>query len=238
MSSNPIVSQDRPPARTTDKRMPAEDLPYPLGWRRADDPVGDNRLYGLLGNEAVFEHIGLRPCINLASKDEERAVGGRLNGEMFAGLKKVFGSITDIEVGRSGSPASMTNDAEFATFGSGRWVPSTDDDAHFFAFRSRDAEWVGFRWHDESFRFRRTSLLGFALETAMPARSSGYFQLWAVCILRDEQTSKAWPHNVEAKNFVFNGQWTAEVAFELLSVMTSVASFLGTTLTARQFSDV
>ena len=238
MSPNPIVSQDRQPARTTDKRMPAEDLPYPLGKRHAGDPVDDNRLYGLLGNEAVFEHIGLRPRINLATRDEERAVGGRLNGEMFVGLKKVFGSITDIEVGRSGSPASMTNDAEFAIFGSGRWVPSTDDDAHFFAFRSRDAEWVGFRWHDESFRFRRASLLGFALETAMPARSSGYFQLWAVCVLRDEQASKAWLHNVEAENFVFDGQWTAEVAFELLSVMTNVANFLGTTLTARQFSDV
>ena len=238
MSPNPVMSQDRPPARTTDKRMPTEDLPYPLGKRHAGDPVDDNRLYGLLGNEAVFEHIGLRPHINAATRDEERAVGGRLNGEMFAGLKKVFGSIFDIEVGRSGSPASMTNDAEFATFGSGQWVPPTDDDAHFFAFRSRDAEWVGFRWHDESFRFRRASLLGFALETAMPARSSGYFQLWAVCILRDLQASKAWPHNVEAKNFVFNGQWTAEVAFELLSVMTSVANFLGTTLTARQFSDV
>jgi hypothetical protein len=72
----------------------------------------------------------------------------------------------------------------------------------------------------------------------MPARSSGYFQLWAVCVLRDEQASKAWLHNVEAENFVFDGQWTAEVAFELLSVMTNVANFLGTTLTARQFSDV
>ncbi|MFM0184097.1 hypothetical protein PQR52_36900 [Paraburkholderia aspalathi] len=218
--------------------MPTEDLPYPLGRRHTGDPVDDNRLYGLLGNEAVFEHIGLRPHINAATRDEERAVGGRLNGEMFAGLKKVFGSIADIEVGRSGSSASMTNDAEFATFGSGQWVAPTDDDAHFFAFRSRDAEWAGFRWHDESFRFRRASLLGFALETAMPARSSGYFQLWAVCVLRDEQASKAWLHNVEAENFLFDRQWTAEVAFELLSVMTNVANFLGTTMTARQFSDV
>src|ERR1700741_2904895 len=102
MSPNPVMSQDRPPARTTDKRMPTEDLPYPLGKRHAGDPVDDNRLYGLLGNEAVFEHIGLRPHINAATRDEERAVGGRLNGEMFAGLKKVFGSIIDIEVGRSG----------------------------------------------------------------------------------------------------------------------------------------
>jgi len=171
MSPNPIVSHDRPPARTTDKRMPAEDLPYPLGKRHAGDSVDDNRLYGLVGNEAVFEHVGLRPCINAATRDEERALGGRLNGEMFVGLKKLFGSITDIEVGHSGSPASMTNDAEFATFGSGQWVPPTDDDAPFFAFRSRDAEWVGFRWHDESFQFHRASLLGFALETAMPVRS-------------------------------------------------------------------
>lgn len=194
--------------------------------------------YGLVGNEAVFEDVGLRPCINAATRDEERALGGRLNGEMFVGLKKLFGSITDIEVGRSGSPASMTNDAEFATFGSGQWVPPTDDDAHFFAFRSRDAEWVGFRWHDESFQFHRASLLGFALKTAMPVRSSGYFQLWAVCVLRDERASTAWLYNVQAENFVFATQWTAEVAFELLSVMTNVANFLGTTLTARQFSDV
>ncbi|WP_211607382.1 hypothetical protein [Paraburkholderia nemoris] len=57
-------------------------------------------------------------------------------------------------------------------------------------------------------------------------------------MLRDEQASKAWLHNVEAESFVFDGQWSAEVAFELLSVMTNVANFLGTTLTARQFSDV
>jgi hypothetical protein len=238
MNSEPITSQDPLATRITDKRMPAEDLPYPLGKRHTGDPVDDNRLYGLLGNEALFEHIGLRPRINVPTRDEWRAFGGRLNGEMFAGLKKVFGSMTDIEAGRSGSPASMTSDAEFAAFGAGQSISPTDDPAHFFAFRSRDAEWIGFRWRDESFRFRRASLLGFALETAMPARSSGYFQLWAVCVLRDEQTSKAWLQNVEAESFIFDGQWTAEVAFELLSVMTNVANFFGTTLTARQFSDV
>lgn len=85
MSPNPIVSQDRPPARTTDKRMPAEDLPYPLGKRHAGDPVDDNRLYGMLGDQAVFEHIGLRPRVDVRTTDEWRAFGGRLNGEMFAG---------------------------------------------------------------------------------------------------------------------------------------------------------
>ncbi|MFL9885165.1 hypothetical protein PQR66_19135 [Paraburkholderia agricolaris] len=135
--------------------MPAEDLPYPLGKRHTGDPVDDNRLYGLLGSEALFEHIGLRPRINVLTRDEWRAFGGRLNGEMFAGLKKVFGSMTDIEAGRSGSPASMTSDAEFAAFGTGQSISPTDDPAHFFAFRSRDAEWIGFRWRDE----RRTAAL-------------------------------------------------------------------------------
>ena len=238
MSSDPTAPQDRPTARTTDRRMPTEDLPYPLGLRRAHDPADDNRLYGSLGDQALFEHIGLLPRIKVATSDEFRAFGGRLNAEIFAGLKKVFGEITDIEVGPTGSPASMTSAAEFATFGNRGWVPPFDDPAHFFVFRSRDAEWAGFRWHDESFRFRRASLLGFSVESALPARSSGYFQVWAVCVLRAEPGPHAWLRNVEAENFVFGDRWTAEVAFELLSAMTNVANFLGTPLRARQFMDV
>ncbi|MFM0305027.1 hypothetical protein PQR05_10055 [Paraburkholderia sediminicola] len=238
MSSDPTAPQDQPPTRTTDRRMPTEDLPYPLGLRRVDDPPDDNRLYGLLGDQAVFEHIGLRPRIKATTSDEVRAFGGRLNDEIFSGLKNVFGEITDIEVGHTLSPASMTTEAEFATFASRRWVPPIDDPAHFFAFRSRDAEWAGFRWHHESFRFRRASLLGFVVESAIPARSSGYFQVSAVCVLRAEPGIHAWRRNVEEATFYFGERWTAEVAFELLSVMTNVANFLGTTLTASQFMDV
>lgn len=238
MNSDLTAPQDQPTTRTTDRRMPTEDLPYPLGSRGADDPPDDNRLYGLLGDQAVFEHIGLRPRIKAATSDEIRAFGGRLNDEIFSGLKTVFGETTDIEVGHTLSPASMTTEAEFATFGSRQWIPPIDDPAHFFAFRSRDAEWAGFRWHHESFRFRRASLLGFSVESAMPARSSGYFQVWAVCVLRAEPGVHGWLRNVEAAKFDFGERWTPEVAFELLSVMTNVANFLGTTLTARQFSDV
>jgi hypothetical protein len=109
MSSDPTAAQDQPTARSTDRRMPTEDLPYPLGSRHADDPAGDNRLYGELGDQALFENIGLRPRIKVATSDEERAFGGRLNAEIYAGLKKVFGEITDIEVGLTGPPASMTS---------------------------------------------------------------------------------------------------------------------------------
>ncbi|WP_143135496.1 hypothetical protein [Burkholderia ubonensis] len=237
MSSNLTVPPGRPLPRTTDKRMPVEDLPYPLGGRHADDPADDNRLYGLLGDQAVFEHIGLRPNIRTRAISEWQSVGGRLNGEMFAGLKKVFGLITEIEEGPMGSAASMTNDAEFNRFASWQWVASTDDDAHFFVFRSRDAEWAGFRWRGECFRFRLASLLGFVLETGMPARGSGYFQVSAVCVLRDEPGPNAWFRNVEAAHFDLSDAWTAEVAFELLSVLTRVANFLGKALTANQVAD-
>jgi hypothetical protein len=238
MSSDPTMPQDQPTARTTDRRMPTENLPYPLGLRHDRDPAGDNRLYGELGDQALFESIGLRPRINVATSDEFRAFGGRLNAEIYAGLKKVFGEITDIEVGVTGSPASMTSAAEFATFGSRRWIPPFDDPGHFFVFRSRDAEWAGFRWQDESFRFRRASLLGFAVDSAMPARSSGYFQVSAVCALRARPQAHAWLGNAEGATFYFGERWTPEVGFELLSVMTTVGNFLGTTVTARQFSDV
>ncbi|KWA68650.1 hypothetical protein WL28_19235 [Burkholderia ubonensis] len=237
MSSNLTVPPGRPLPRTTDKRMPVEDLPYPLGGRHADDPADDNRLYGLLGDQAVFEHIGLRPNIRTRTISEWQSLGGRLNGEMFAGLKKVFGLITEIEEGPMGSAASMTNDAEFNRFASWQWVASTDDDAHFFVFRSRDAEWAGFRWRGECFRFRLASLLGFVLETGMPARGSGYFQVSAVCVLRDEPGPNAWFRNVEAAHFDLSDAWTAEVAFELLSVLTRVANFLGKALTANQVAD-
>jgi hypothetical protein len=80
--------------------------------------------------------------------------------------------------------------------------------------------------------------LGFVVESAIPARSSGYFQVSAVCVLRAEPGIHAWRRNVEEATFYFGERWTAEVAFELLSVMTNVANFLGTTLTASQFMDV
>ncbi|WP_168788816.1 hypothetical protein [Paraburkholderia aromaticivorans] len=71
--------------------MPTEVLPYPLAIRRARDPSDDNRLYGMVGDQAVFEHIGLRPGVDLPSWDEIRAFGGCLNDAIFAGLKNLFG---------------------------------------------------------------------------------------------------------------------------------------------------
>ncbi|MFM0491834.1 hypothetical protein [Paraburkholderia graminis] len=238
MTTHDEARQDRRVTRATDKRMPVEDLPYPIGTRHADHPPDDNRLWGDVGDQAVFECIGLRPQIAGATGAENRAAGGQLNRQMYEGLREAFRSITDIEIGTTGSPASMTNAEDFDSFRSRGWQPAFDDDAHFFVFRSRDGEWAGFRWRNESFRFKRASLLGMCLGSALPARSSGGFEIWCVCVPRSTPGPKAHFGNVEATTVKLCDRWTAEVGFELMCVMTRITNFLGTAFNAYQVADV
>ncbi|WP_431824102.1 hypothetical protein [Burkholderia sp. F1] len=229
------ITMEREPARATDKRMPVEDLPYPLGWRRAEDPADDQRLSGLRGDQAVFELLLIRPEGDVPTVGSLQEHWGRLSRQVFAGLKTIFGELTEIEGGPMGSPASMTNADEFARFGEWQWTPSTDEDAHFFVFRSRDGEWAGFRSRDECFRFRRSSLLGFTLDVAIPARWIGYFQVWAVCASCNASGADAKPNHTKGEYFVLDKEWTTALAFELACVMTTVANFLGVPLTIRKY---
>ncbi len=226
-------------ARRSDLRMPVEKLPYPIGEGDSRESPGENRLWGLVGDQAVFQHIELWPHTENSNHNEEAARNGRMNGELYAGLKDAFGRISAIEVGALGSDASMTTAAELSSFHTlQRWVPSVADGRHLFVFRSRDGEWAGFRWREESFRFRRASLVGFSLTSLMPARSSGGFQVWVGCVPRSEPGPHAKDKFVEASCCYLYDRWTAEVGFALLSVMICAANFLGTALTSRQFADV
>jgi len=240
MTTTDSTEPGRVPARPSDRRMPAEDLPYPIGERDALESPDENRLWGLLGDQALFKHIELWPYSTNGSLNEEAARNGRMNGDLYAGLKKVFGEISSIEVAALGSAESMTTAAELTSFHTlQRWVPGVQDDRHLFVFRSRDGEWAGFRWREESFRFRRSALVGFSLTSAMPARMSGGFKVWAGCV--PPRAEAGTPVNYEcfaASSCYLYDRWTPEVAFALLSVMTRVANFLGTTLTTREVMDV
>jgi len=239
MTSTDSTEPLRLPARSSDLRMPVENLPYPIGERGSRESPDEHGLWGLVGDQAVLQHIELWPYTENGNQDEETARNGRMNGELYAGLKEVFGRITAIEVGALGSDASMTSAAELASFHTlQRWVPSVEDGRHLFVFRSRDGEWAGFRWREESFRFRRASLVGFSLTSAMPARMSGGFQVWVGCVPRADPGPHARDKCVEASSCHLYDRWTAEVGFALLTVMICVANFLGTAFTARQFADV
>ncbi len=239
MTSTDPTEPLRLSSRPTDLRMPVEYLPYPIGERGAGELPGENRLWGLVGDQAVFQHIGLRPYSRNSNQDEEAARNGRMNGDLYAGLKGVFGRITAIEVGTLGSDASMTSAVELASFDTlQRWVPGVEDGRHLFVFRSRDGEWAGFRWREESFRFRRASLVGFSLTSAMPARMPGGFQVWVGCVPHAALGPHATDKCVEASSCYLCDRWTAEVGFALLSIMICVANFLGTALTTREFADV
>ncbi len=105
------------------------------------------------------------PYTENGNQDEEAAKNGRMNGELCAGLKEVFGRITAIETGALESGASMTSAAELASFHTlQRRVPGVEEGRHLFVFRSRDGAWAGLRWREERFRFRRASLVGFSLD--------------------------------------------------------------------------
>lgn len=177
MSTSEAAPSYRKEKRATDKRVPIENIPYPVGSLHASSAKDDNHLWGNVGDHAVFEHIGLRLQYSARTPQSERESAGRLNGELYEGLKRSFRDITDIEVGTTGSPTSMASADDFVAFRDLGWVPDFDDDAHFFVFRSRDGEWAGFRWRNESFRFRRASLIGFSFQSALPARGSGGFVL-------------------------------------------------------------
>ncbi|MBN3760986.1 hypothetical protein [Burkholderia sp. Ac-20365] len=237
MSTNEAESSPRKEKRPTDKRMPIEKTPYPIGSLHASSRENDNKLWGNVGDHAVFEHIGLRLQYESWTPEWARESAGRLNGELYEGLKRSFRDITEIEVGTTGSPTSMASTADFVAFRDLGWVPDFEDDAHFFVFRSRDGEWAGFRWRNESFRFRRTSLVGFSLHSALPARSSGGFVLWSACVLRRTPSEEPFG-NVEAASFDLCDRWSAEVGYQLLSIMKNVANFLGTALSERQYMDV
>ncbi|WP_027803835.1 hypothetical protein [Paraburkholderia dilworthii] len=206
-------------ARPSDLRMPVENLPYPIGERHSDGPPGDNRLWGLVGDQAVFQHIELWPHTEKGNRQEVEARNGRMNGELYAGLKEVFGRVSAIEVGALGSDASMTSAAELSSFDTlQRWVPGVEDGRHLFVFRSRDGEWAGFRWREESFRFRRAALVGFSLTSAMPARMPGGFEVWVGCVPRPEPGPDAREKCVKASSCYLYERWTAEVGYALLSV--------------------
>lgn len=226
-------------ARRSDLRMPVENLPYPIGERHFGEPPGANRLWGLVGDQAVFQHIELWPHTENGNRREEATRNARMNGELYAGLKEVFDKTSAIEVGTLGSDVSMTSAAELTSFHTLQtWVPGVDDGRHLFVFRSRDGEWAGFRWREESFRFRRDALMGFSLTSAMPARMPGGFEVWVGCVPRPERGPDVSDKLVEASSCNLYDRWTAEVGFALLSVMVRVANFLGTALTIRQVMDV
>lgn len=220
--------------RETDHLLPIDTLPYPIGHFSGP---GDLSLSGNVGDKALFEYIGTRAWA-AHSSSEPRQLEPIINRRLFDGIRSALSSLIDIEEGAMGSPASMTTAEEFDQFGTQWWIPETPSDQHFFSYRSRDAQWGGFRFRDMSFRFVRANLVGFAIDVVFPAKGGGGFDIAVVSAVPDTGQAKEESQRNAYAWFRLDIEFSTEVAFALLATMLRLSNFFGVALNCRQTADV
>jgi hypothetical protein len=163
--------------RDSDRYLPVDELPRPLGAWQSDAEQGTAvRLPGTIGEAVCFERISSFELEKNADNEELKA---HLHRQLYDGFKLAISRHVDIETGLDGSPAAMINPDELPeSFRTNEGSSSCA--TPLIAFRSRDAQWGGFRYAGESFRFPLKHLKGVVLEVSLPLRFSGSYSVSVV----------------------------------------------------------
>lgn len=168
--------------RDSDRTLPRDHLPFPLGGGiTADD---DGVPPGLLGRESYLlplrVDLGAAPCC--WSWRAATWLKGAAAREVFAAqfYERLRGALADPDI-PDAAPLVGSDDLS-------RHHIALEGTPRFLAFRSRDARWGGFMLGDASFRFPLERLAGLHLRIGRPARGSGGYDLCIVLTDGDERT--------------------------------------------------
>lgn len=158
--------------RDSDRLLPRDRLPYPLGNATTD---GLSVPPGYLGRHSYMQPlmVDLGPAPQCWSQRDRVWVTGKAGTDLF--LAQLYEGLRD-------ALAEPAIDGEEDIV----WVGEDDIARHrladrgvppFIAFRSRDARWGGFHHAGATFRFPLERLVGLHLQVGMPARGPGGYEL-------------------------------------------------------------
>ena len=170
--------------RDSDRTLPRDRLPFPLGGGVTADDRGVPP--GYLGRECYFLplRIDLGPTPYCWSWRAATWFEGKAAHEVFATqfYDRLRGALADPD-GPDGQATPLIDEDDLA-----RHRAALEGTPRFFAFRSRDARWGGFLLGDASFRFPLERLAGLHLRIGRPARGSGGYELCVVLADGEERT--------------------------------------------------
>ncbi|MEK6423397.1 MAG: hypothetical protein V4801_27735, partial [Burkholderia gladioli] len=214
--------------RFGDRTRPIDLLPAPLGTRSAfaqhDD---DQRLPGELGAYACYQRIFLDTDARATSV----AVVFR---QLYDGLRSVCEQHVDIE---SNVDEALPEIAPLDDLPKHFTARRGADDTLFVAFRTRDADWAGFRLGRDSFRFRLDRLAGLSLNVGLPARGPGGYEIEAIFDRphRDAEADSEWQRHGSA--FQPSLPYTDRHSFALLQALTHIAQLFDVRIVCSSFTD-
>ncbi|WP_341318256.1 hypothetical protein WN982_24590 [Paraburkholderia sp. IMGN_8] len=205
----------------TDRYLPVDELPYPIGCRSFDDRDNEQLLPGYIGEAACVERVWFAR----SDATREPNVPARLHKQLYEGFKDAIGSYLNIEVGEDGTAAAMVSLDElltaptFAHFKNGSRALLTA------AFRSRDAVWGGLRHDSESFRFPLGHLVGIRFMVWVPARGGGGYTVDLVFDLprKPSALKVSSTYNSFSTGFNLDLPYSELNSFSLLYALTDIA---------------
>ncbi|GAB7539377.1 hypothetical protein AB4851_18940 [Burkholderia sp. 22PA0099] len=214
--------------RFGDRTRPIDLLPAPLGARSAWPQLDDGQwLPGYLGAYACYQRI----FIDTDARATSAAVVFR---QLYDGLRGVCEQHIEVESNvAEASPEIAPLDDLPEHFNARHRA----DDTLFVAFRSRDAEWAGFRLGRDSFRFPLDRLAGFALNVGIPARGPGGYEIEAIFDRphRDTEADSEWQRHGSA--FQPSLPYADRHSFALLQALTHIAQLFDVRIVCSTFSD-
>ena len=170
--------------RDSDRTLPRDHLPFPLGGGVSADDRGVPP--GYLGRASYLLplRIDLGPTPHCWSWRAATWLKDDAAHEVFATqfYERLRSALTD-PAAPDDQATSLIGEDDLA-----RHRVALEGTPRFLAFRSRDAHWGGFQLGDTSFRFPLERLAGLHLRIGRPARGSGGYELCVVLTDGEERT--------------------------------------------------
>ncbi|RDK03062.1 hypothetical protein [Paraburkholderia lacunae] len=223
--------------RPTDRYLPVDELPYPIGRRSFDERDNEQLLPSYIGETACFDLIGFALSDNVKREPNAEAL---LHKQLYEGFREAIGSYLDIETGGDGTPAAMVSFDELAKFPTFAHFRNGSRALLTAAFRSRDAVWGGLRHDGESFRFPLGHLVGIRFMVWVPARGGGGYTVDLVFNVPRKQSALKGPspYNSFYTGFNLDLPYSELNSFSVFAALTDIALLFDVRARCDTASDV